>query len=117
MIFGFKKYIFAGVIFLIISSAFFIEHRQVLSLKDNNHLLNLRNDELAKELLTAKSKISSYEIAVIKQAEALKKSERERAARVAQLNAQIDTLRNQKPPKECKEAIDWSIEQKGDLAW
>lgn len=33
------------------------------------------------------------------------------------LDATLKKLRNQQPPTECKAAIEWSIENKGDLTW
>ena len=35
----------------------------------------------------------------------------------ADLDATLRKLRNQKPPIECKAAVEWSIQNKGDLQW
>lgn len=35
----------------------------------------------------------------------------------ADLNVTLKKLRAQKPPTECKAAVEWAIENKGDLAW
>lgn len=35
----------------------------------------------------------------------------------ADLSATIKRLRNQKPPQECKAAIDWAVENKDDMKW
>lgn len=40
-----------------------------------------------------------------------------RAKVQADLAATLKKLRSQKPPVECKAAVDWAIERKGDLSW
>lgn len=35
----------------------------------------------------------------------------------ADLSATIRRLRNQKPPQECKAAIEWAVENKDDMKW
>lgn len=45
------------------------------------------------------------------------KSNAQRAAIQTQLNASLTKLRQQKPPSECKAAVDWAVENRGDLAW
>jgi chromosome segregation ATPase len=49
--------------------------------------------------------------------EEILKSEAQRAAVRAELNRTLAKLRSQRPPVECKAAIDWAVENKGDLQW
>lgn len=43
-------------------------------------------------------------------------AEAERAKVIKRLAADINSMKNQRPPKDCS-AIDWSIKNKGDLSW
>jgi septal ring factor EnvC (AmiA/AmiB activator) len=47
----------------------------------------------------------------------LSAAEAERNTIRAQLQKSLSKLRLQQPPQECKAAIDWAVENKGDLAW
>ena len=47
----------------------------------------------------------------------LKIADEARAKIRADLDATLKKLRVKKPPTECKAAIEWSITNKGDLAW
>jgi len=49
--------------------------------------------------------------------EMLAKSAKERQVIQSNLSATIQRLQSQKPPTECKEAIEWAVENKNDLAW
>lgn len=50
--------------------------------------------------------------------DAARKSADEARAQVQrERDAAMAKLRGQKPPVDCKAAIQWSIEQKGDLSW
>ena len=69
------------------------------------------------DLSDAKVKISAYEKEARIQADEMKTAEVERQRRIATLSAQIAAMRKQVPPKDCKAASDWAIENKGDLGW
>lgn len=47
----------------------------------------------------------------------LKAAEANRVSLVRTYDARLKALRGQKPPTECKDVIEWSIQNKGDLAW
>lgn len=49
--------------------------------------------------------------------DAAEKAGQERQRIQAQLTGEIRKLRAQKPPQECKAAIDWAVEQKADMEW
>jgi len=42
---------------------------------------------------------------------------KERSAIIVEMTKTINTLSAQKPPTECKQAIEWAVQNKGDLAW
>lgn len=48
---------------------------------------------------------------------AITAAEAQRQQVQAELQVTLKKLRSQKPPTECKAAIEWSIENKGDLQW
>lgn len=47
----------------------------------------------------------------------LEKANSERKKVREELNRTLTKMRAQKPPSDCKEAIDWSVKNKGDLNW
>lgn len=51
------------------------------------------------------------------QQEKLDKADNERIKIMEKMNNDINKLLKQQPPKECKDAIDWAIKNKGDIQW
>lgn len=49
--------------------------------------------------------------------DALRRAETERNEIRSELAKTLTKLRTQKPPVDCKAAVDWAVENKGDLQW
>ena len=47
----------------------------------------------------------------------LDKAESERSKIMNKMSSDINILLKQQPPKECNEAINWAIKNKGDIQW
>lgn len=71
---------------------------------------NLRYKDLQDQFLQATTASKVY-------ADQATASDKARAKIEADLSAALSKLRGQKPPTQCKEAIEWSIQNKGDLKW
>lgn len=75
-------------------------------------MASLRADKLNLETQLLKATQSAAQLD-----DAVKVAEAARSKVQADLQVTLKKLRNQKPPTECKAAVDWAIENKGDLKW
>lgn len=69
------------------------------------------------DLKDVRGKLEVFEKASKDADEAHRQSEKKRLAIITELVGQVNTLRNQSPPKDCQQAIEWAIANKGDLSW
>jgi hypothetical protein len=86
--------------------------------------LNTRNEYLGEQVASLteernelKNKISVYESAAKTQNDKYLEAEAKRINIINLMNSQISQLLKQTPPKDCQAAIDWAIQNKGDLTW
>lgn len=82
----------------------------------------IENLETAIVLEQGKAQAAMQEVERVTQAKSaldlsLKEAEVNRQALVKSYSARLKALQGQKPPTECKDVIDWAIENRGDLAW
>ncbi len=63
------------------------------------------------------AKVAVYEKAVLEAEKSFALSEQKRLEIVAILTEQVNNIRKQNVPKECKAAVQWAKDNKGDLSW
>ena len=110
-----KRYVV--VVFIAMTAALFVQTQRVIFYQDKSEAAEARVATLQTGLDDANAKIKAYDDAEKEFRANQEKAEAVRQRRIAELNAQINKLRSQEPPKECAAAIDWAIEKKGDLSW
>lgn len=71
---------------------------------------SIRYKDLENQFLQATTASKAY-------SDQAEQADKARAKIEADLNSALAKLRGQKPPTQCKEAIEWSIQNKGDLKW
>lgn len=79
---------------------------QEVSLRQKEEEVGLLRQQV-EDLSTQRSEVES----------ALRLAEIERNRIRSDLNRTLSKMRAQKPPLECKDAIGWAVDNKGDLAW
>lgn len=88
------------------------------------YTMNVKMRVMAAEVfeLTGKLNQANHELERATQARdqltaALLKAGQQRKLIRAELDSTLQRMQAQKPPSECKAAIEWAVEQKGDLSW
>ena len=79
--------------------------------------LEEKNESLKTEVTELKQKVATFEEAAKEADEQYKDAEKRRLEVIAKMAGQIGKIRDQTPPKECEKAVDWAIQNKGDLKW
>lgn len=107
-----KEIALAIVLTMLIASGTVIKSKS-----DQIDLLQISLDkcEEAKEDLDAK--VAVFEKAVVDAEKSYVLSEQKRLEIVSILTEQVNTLTKQNVPKECKAAVQWAKDNKGDLSW
>lgn len=82
-----------------------------------NEHLNEQVKSLTDERREMKDKIAVFETAAKDQNDKYLEAEAKRLTVISTMNAQIGQLLKQTPPKDCQTAVDWAIQNKGDLSW
>lgn len=114
-----RLYLYATGALLVALALFYVHHLKgnITDLTAQVQVLTEQKTELIRRVDQANQSLEDLKIsgeilekqrleAIVKADEARKKAE-----------SQLVILRRQKPPVECKAAIDWSIQQKDDLKW
>lgn len=73
--------------------------------------------ELTDRLTAQDAKVAGFESAALQSEKNRHDAELARLAIISTLTAQVNTLRKQQPPKDCQQAVDWAVTNKGDLSW
>ena len=89
-----------------------------------NSTLSTRNEYLGEQVNTykdeqkeLKDKLAVFESAAKDQNDKYLEAEAKRLSVISTMNQQIGMLLKQTPPKDCQAAVDWAIQNKGDLSW
>lgn len=100
------------VVLAVIGGYFYVRNLQDTVVEQQVRLEKAEEDKLALEQQVKDLSVQKAELdANLVEAEANRSKIR------SELDATLRRLRTQKPPVECKAAIDWSIQNKGDLQW
>lgn len=114
-----RLYIYATGAILVALAMFYVQHLRsnITDLTHQVQVLELQKTELIRRVDQANKTLedlkSSGESLEKQQKEAVKVAEEARK----KAEQQLVILRRQKPPVECKAAIEWSIQNVGDLKW
>lgn len=72
---------------------------------------------VADQLAKVNSEIEIFRKAAEDSAKESREAEIKRLAIIASMSNQINNMRKQEPPKDCQKAIDWAVQNKGDMSW
>ena len=100
------------VLVLIITGGLYVRHLQEKVTKQEV-ILSQKEEEIS----LLKAQVDNLSMARSALDTALREAEVEREKVRGDLQAVLRKLRNQKPPIECKAAVEWAVENKGDLKW
>ena len=82
--------------------------------------LDLKTEQLttcSESLKNALARIELIDTATAEADAAHRESEAKRLAIISALSNQVNNIRKQEPPKDCQKAVEWAIQNKGDLSW
>lgn len=105
------------IVALLIAGAMLATGLYVRNLQSSLSTARNTISSLNEQLRTTKEKLIEVTEDKTELDERLQFAAKEQVRIQSNLRSTLAKLRQQKPPTECKDAIDWAVERKGDLDW
>lgn len=103
---------YAAVVALVAAGYFYVSHLKSTIKEQETSLVRAEEEKF---ILTNKLESVTRDKEILEKQRA--EADQKRAALRAELDKLLARFRSQKPPVECKAAIDWAVQNKGDLNW
>ena len=100
------------IILALVAGGFYVRHLQEKVTKQEVQLI-----QKEEEMSLLRTQVENLSMARSALDAALRQAEADRDKIRGDLQATLRKLRNQKPPVECKAAVEWAVDNKGDLKW